>query len=47
MLFTKKSEILIKNFKNEIGKINLKISENDKKRTNLILNSILDNIKKK
>ena len=46
MLFTKTSEILIKNFKNEIGKINLKISENDKKRTNLILNSILDNIKK-
>tara|TARA_Y100000022_G_C13253543_1_gene378414 strand:- start:1433 stop:2680 length:1248 start_codon:yes stop_codon:yes gene_type:complete len=45
MSFTKTSEILIKNFKSEIGKINVKISEKGKKRTNTIFKSLHQTIK--
>ena len=45
MSFTKTSESLIKNFKSEIGKINVKISEKSKKRTNIIFKSLHQTIK--
>ncbi len=45
MSFTKTSEILIKNLKSEIGKINVKISEKSKKRTNMIFKSLHQTIK--
>lgn len=45
MSFTKTSESLIQNFKSEIGKINVKISEKSKKRTNMIFKSLHQTIK--